>query len=278
MKELIKNLFDTSSERIKSPLIGSYITAFIIFNWRPILVLFLSDATIECKINQINQSYSNEEIFLYPLLISIFYVLILPWINIGIDWLLASANKKKISKANDSKIQLLTQKKNEALLERQIAEALAGTSQTNELQAQVDRLNEENKKLFEQNKSNFERFNSSLEIAKATELNARSNQENLYKKYTDLLLEYDKVANPNLENLNPEAKTMLHEMDYWLRNYFFQFTEWKILKIRKTGSTRQKSTDDLIDLKLIKLIEKDEYQITALGKTLYEYLKTAKLY
>ena len=66
MKEIFLSLFDTSKDRIKSPFIGSYITAFIIYNWRAFFLLLFSNAKIEDKIVVINHEYCYKEAILIP--------------------------------------------------------------------------------------------------------------------------------------------------------------------------------------------------------------------
>ena len=82
IKELFQSIFDSSNERIKNPFIGSYITAFILYNWRAIFLLVFSNATIEDKIVVINHEYCTLSAILWPLSIAFFYILILPYLNL----------------------------------------------------------------------------------------------------------------------------------------------------------------------------------------------------
>lgn len=95
MKEFIQNIFDSSNERIKNPFVGSYIIAFFLFNWRPFFLLMFSDEKIEDKIIVINYEYCSKASFFWPLLIALFYILILPHINLLFDELLSYSNNKK---------------------------------------------------------------------------------------------------------------------------------------------------------------------------------------
>lgn len=81
MKDLIKTLFTTSSERLKNPFIGTFIFAWIAFNWKPISVLILSDDSIILRLKYIETEYSqiSHQIWL-PLLFALFYILILPYL------------------------------------------------------------------------------------------------------------------------------------------------------------------------------------------------------
>ncbi len=47
MKDIIKSFFEASRDRIKNPLIGTFIISWIAINWRPIMILIFSEKTIE---------------------------------------------------------------------------------------------------------------------------------------------------------------------------------------------------------------------------------------
>ena len=49
MKDLIKDFLEASRDRIKTPITGSFALAFILWNWRPILILLFSGKSIEDK-------------------------------------------------------------------------------------------------------------------------------------------------------------------------------------------------------------------------------------
>ena len=50
MKEFLQTIFKTSEERIKNPIIGSFFTSWLIFNWKPILFFIFTNKTVEEKI------------------------------------------------------------------------------------------------------------------------------------------------------------------------------------------------------------------------------------
>ncbi|WP_392346253.1 hypothetical protein [uncultured Polaribacter sp.] len=53
MKELIKSFFESSNERIKNPLIGTFAISWILINWKPVIILLFSKQTIQNKIKEI---------------------------------------------------------------------------------------------------------------------------------------------------------------------------------------------------------------------------------
>lgn len=92
MKEIINSILDSTKERLKNPLLGSFIFSWFIFNWKPVFHIIFSSNTIENKIDFISDCYSSfNNNFLFPLLFSIFYVVIFPYILWAIDKLSSKA-------------------------------------------------------------------------------------------------------------------------------------------------------------------------------------------
>src|SRR5690606_29133259 len=86
MKEIIKSFFETSRDRIKNPLIGTFIISWIAINWRPITILLFSVETVENRIDYIETTYTSfYTYFLIPFGIALVYVLILPYFMWAVD-------------------------------------------------------------------------------------------------------------------------------------------------------------------------------------------------
>ncbi|SNR60554.1 hypothetical protein SAMN06265371_106203 [Lutibacter agarilyticus] len=102
MKEIIKSFFEASRERIKNPLIGTFLISWIAINWKPISILFFSNKDIEYRITHINDNYSSfQSYFLVPFIITIVYLIILPYFMWGMDEILNKSiigRKKNIIK------------------------------------------------------------------------------------------------------------------------------------------------------------------------------------
>ncbi|RXR23041.1 hypothetical protein [Flavobacterium stagni] len=144
MKDFIQSILDSSHERIKNPFIGSYITAFLIFNWRAFFLLIFSDAKIEDKIVVINHEYCSKGAIFWPLIISIIYILFVPYLNLAFDTLLSYSNTKKAKRKKEGIISKLLLKKEEAKYEREIADERAGAKEVKELQERITALENEN--------------------------------------------------------------------------------------------------------------------------------------
>lgn len=110
MKDIINSFKANLYERTTSPLLGSFIFYWIICNYKFIVILFDKDLTSENKFIAIDNLYKTDYIsisilnipingLLLPLLISLAYVLILPFISKFIHkaWIWHQNELKKIS-------------------------------------------------------------------------------------------------------------------------------------------------------------------------------------
>lgn len=114
ISDLIKEFIDTSKERLKTPISGSFLWSFLFFNWRPILLLFFSDTSIENKIIVINHEYCNFWAIFWPIVIATFYTLLIPKIMLQIDNDLADTKDLRVTKRYEAKKHLVQQKTNVA--------------------------------------------------------------------------------------------------------------------------------------------------------------------
>lgn len=88
LKEFFLSFFESAKERLKNPMIGAFVIAWVAINWRFLAILFFSSKTIEQKIEFIELNYFNINNNLWlPLAFAVFYVLILPYIMALFDWL-----------------------------------------------------------------------------------------------------------------------------------------------------------------------------------------------
>lgn len=98
MEKLIE-IFNAFKNRIRSPFFGSFILAWVAFNWKPLSYFIFSKDKVSYKIDIIEVNYENiYNVLILPLCFSLIYVVIIPYINWGIDELIkrAKKNRKKI--------------------------------------------------------------------------------------------------------------------------------------------------------------------------------------
>ncbi len=99
MKDIIKSFFEASTERIKNPLIGTFIISWIAINWRPIMILLFSEQKVENRIEYIIIQYSTfQTYFIIPFVIALIYVIILPYFMWAVDELI---RKSTIGRKNN---------------------------------------------------------------------------------------------------------------------------------------------------------------------------------
>lgn len=88
IKEFIISFFESAKDRLKNPIVGAFIMAWVAVNWRFIAILLFSSKTIEQKIEFIENNYFDIKLNLWiPLAFAVFYFLILPYIMALFDWL-----------------------------------------------------------------------------------------------------------------------------------------------------------------------------------------------
>lgn len=171
VKDFFQSIYDSYTDRIKSPFIGSFILSFVIFNWRAFAILFYSEWPIHCRIEWVEEKYCVLENFWYPVFISLFYILILPYINLGFERLLSMYTNKKQLKINFKRNANLIRQKGEAAILKEIADIEAGTSQINDLKEKIDTLQHELSDLTTQNQEDLKRHMKAIELARNKEIN-----------------------------------------------------------------------------------------------------------
>ncbi len=150
MKEFFNSIFQTSSERMRNPVVGSFILSWIVFNWKSITTLIFSNKIIENRIDYISQNFVDIWYQLYyPLFFTVFYVLLLPYLTLGIDYILSYAKIKRKETATDEIIKDFKDKQKIAVEERIFEEAKAGNAEISELNEKISdltKVNEEKQK------------------------------------------------------------------------------------------------------------------------------------
>jgi len=78
MKEILQAL----ESRIKSPVIGYFTLAILIFNWQEFFFLFADKGSAADHITYFIENSSSSSLFWYPVLSAITYTLVYPWISL----------------------------------------------------------------------------------------------------------------------------------------------------------------------------------------------------
>lgn len=228
MRELLNTFFKSTEERIKNPFIGSFITSWIVFNWKPIIFLILSSKIIESKIVYIEENFSNIwYVFLFPLIAGIFYVLILPYINLVFDELLKYSVIKRNSAIISKKIQIIQDEEKLAIEEIKLEEAKTEYRERNthnklveELQNQIKNTEE----LMLKEKERSSKLNKELKDEFAQRENMINEEiSNLQKRISDSRAENFelKEAIYSKENRIQELSSRLKENEEDVNTIYF---------------------------------------------------------
>ena len=153
MKEFITNLFKVSNERLKNPLIFSFLLSWLAFNWRPIFTLLLSEKKIEDRISYISENFNEIHLNLfYPLIFSIGYVLLLPYFTWLIEVLVQYAKIGRKRNLISEQLSDLRDKQKIAREEFKYEQEKAGNAEISQLNSNIQELtkfNTEKDKIIE---------------------------------------------------------------------------------------------------------------------------------
>ncbi len=142
MKELIKTLLTTPTERLKNPFIGTFIFALMALNWRPILYMSSSKSTILERITYIDKNFISiyNQLWL-PLLLAIFYIVALPYLTLLFERLTRKAVIDR--KENQLSLKLSDLKSNQKTAEQEsiLENIKANYRDKADLNKQIEELN-----------------------------------------------------------------------------------------------------------------------------------------
>lgn len=95
VKELLTSWFSDNKVKITSPVLGSFMGAWVLFNWKHFLLLFWGAGTLELRLQAFDKvlTFSNCSIWLWPLLVALVYAFALPYLNIVTQKILGHADK-----------------------------------------------------------------------------------------------------------------------------------------------------------------------------------------
>jgi hypothetical protein len=190
MKDIIKSFFEASQERIKNPLIGTFIISWIAINWRPIIILLFSKEKVENRIDYIVANYSTfQTYFLIPFVIALIYVIILPYFMWAVDELI---RKSTIGRKNNLLKQTIYDyegKQQIAIAESKLEDLKASyrdkadfNNQIEQLRNQLDERDEHLKsQAFELDNLHKENNDLSTLISNSSD-NKKDNENSIYEK------------------------------------------------------------------------------------------------
>jgi hypothetical protein len=247
MKDFISNLFKASNERLKNPLIFSFLLSWLAFNWQPIFTLLLSNKKIEDRISYISENFNEIQFNLfYPLIFSIGYVLLLPYFTWLIEVLVQYAKIGRKRNSIHEQLSDLKDKQKIAREEFKYEQEKAGNAEMSQLNSNIQELskvNTEKDKIIERLKIDLiESKKEQKKLEQYISLESPESQEFNEEMKMELDKEYE-------EFLNTEVSTYFEEIGSEISQ--FKSIPENIDKI---------VIEKLIYSGLIKKIEDEEYQ------------------
>ncbi|MBB1295099.1 hypothetical protein H5200_06875 [Pseudoalteromonas sp. SG43-7] len=84
VQDLIKGWFSDNKVKITSPVLGAFVGAWVLFNWKYFLLLFWGKGDLEVRLLAFEEIIipSNLSVWLWPLLVALIYAFGLPYLNV----------------------------------------------------------------------------------------------------------------------------------------------------------------------------------------------------
>ncbi len=133
MLDYFKSLFENLETRISSPFLGAFSIAFLVYNWQAFYLLLFSDRDAVSILEYVMITYGSFWAILMPLIISIMYVLAMPWINCGVLRVQNFAQIEFLDFNHEKELALLEKKVDVAREEYKVSEARSGKNEIDSL-------------------------------------------------------------------------------------------------------------------------------------------------
>jgi hypothetical protein len=86
MKDFADSIYSSVKFRLKNPILGGFILSWIVFNWRPILFIIISDKPIEDRFNYADNYLLNPwNGLVWPCCMSLIVFIVLPYVMAGLE-------------------------------------------------------------------------------------------------------------------------------------------------------------------------------------------------
>lgn len=290
--DLIKDFIDTSKERLKTPISGAFLWSFIIYNWRPIVLLLFSKSSIENKIIVINHEYCNFWALFWPVVIATYYTLLLPKIMLFVDRDLAPTKDERVTKRYEAKKHLVEQKTTVASLEFVLKNVESGSKQIEDLlleiesyKLQINNLQESIKHMNDSHTITMEELNKELKLSNENSAQLQK-LRSIQRHEEQMRIKLNKFLNRVVHDVvhldtktNDEILNISKSLD---------FNEYELLENMELGSNGfpsfngtlniEESINSLVDKKILKyevmVTGNRSLRLTQLGHIIYDIIKS----
>lgn len=139
------DLIKSSSDRLKSPFLSSFTFSWIALNWKSLLVALNGKDDVYTKIACIESEYLDKYSSIwYPLFVALFYTLAFPYITTFFHWATGKARIWSVKLKNSRKLAESEELEKIAIMENNISQLKAETSDIQNLNERVSELEEIN--------------------------------------------------------------------------------------------------------------------------------------
>ncbi|AWM12449.1 hypothetical protein DI487_00180 [Flavobacterium sediminis] len=274
MKELFKTVISSTNERVKNPFIGSYLISFVLVNWRAFVFLLFSKASIEDRIIVINYEYSTFLGLIIPLIIAVFYVLALPYLNLGIEKATTKASNEREKNLNEKALAKLDHKVEEAKRERKIEIERAGTSEISSLNSRIESLESDKTNLTKSLEEERKRYR---DIESSSQKMFNEHQKELSSKRMDnisLKTQYISEVNRKKElekNIDSLIKLFLNDRDIKFLQFVFSIKD-KEQNVRVINNAEKSVYTKLRDMGILTENSRNKIIFTDKGSELWDLI------
>lgn len=156
LEEFKKSFNSVLYDRVSSPMYGTFIVAWVFWNWKILYItLFVGETELAFNKLQWIETYAlnQSDLFYKPIISTIFFLTVMPFISNGFYWLHLRFNKWKVDKRNSIEMKSLLTLEQSIEIRRQmenVSNALSNTIESKDLEikqikAQLDSLQSESK-------------------------------------------------------------------------------------------------------------------------------------
>jgi hypothetical protein len=187
MKDILNSWAKDNQVRITSPVIGAFISSWILFNWDRFLLLFWGSGTLSERLKHFQETtnFSDYQFWLWPLIMALIYVFVLPYLNV---WTQKTKRHAELLRFNEVVDTDITKEIKLALLN----EEKYKSNPDNDYLGQKIKFEQELKEAEvkkSQAEANKEQAEAEMKTAEANEALARAEQEEVKVKSENLELE-----------------------------------------------------------------------------------------
>ncbi len=201
MTDFFHSMFDAAKERLKNPLMSTYVLFLLTWNWRPIYYVLYDLDRFLVKISRVNILFKWYD-FAIPAIITIAYLAVIPflllWFDKSIGTIISTRKTDQFDRLAEES------KKKRAYLEAQHDEGLSrsGAKTLKDLADHIENLENENKLLEKNSDQNYLTVQS-LEEDRAKLKKESDRNDNLRVKEIKVLTDKNEV----------EIKRLVKELD-----------------------------------------------------------------